>query len=833
MDPIPILPPELTSQIFSYLSPEMLIEASKVARAWRDSTTDGGLWKKKFLDEGWELNMDEVIRFEKSRRHRVMQKSRSRKAESHAEYRAQKRRTPAAEPPMSPRLVHTNSLRRAEVPPLSDQQVSGQDEEMPDADARTQVPSPLQTPQLSRRANSQSSVSSMHPPSPTFNADGYNPATSLILSRSAERAKLNFHAVYKQKRRLEENWNAGRYKSFQLPHKDYPGEAHSECVYTIQYHGNYLVSGSRDRTLRIWNLETQRLVREPLRGHIGSVLCVQFDSSEKEDIIISGSSDTNVILWQFSTGKKIHVLEHAHRESVLNLKFDERFLVTCSKDKLIKIWNRQELRPGDRDYPVKGVAGGGKCPSQILDLSAYSSLSDICNHLSPEQMVPLRKYTRLMTLDYHGAAVNAVHIYKDQLVSASGDRTVKVWDIHTGVCTALCLGHTKGIACVQYDGKRIVSGSSDNTIRIYDPVSQAEVACLTGHTKLVRTVQASFNDAPCSREELSLEARSADEAYFEARRSGIISDSSRAANLQRGRNDGSRRPQDLMATGASLPPGGGGSMWGRIVSGSYDETIIIWKKEPDGRWVPGHTLRQADALRASGGPILAHSELAGRARQREVAQRARAIAAQAVAAQLNAAQANSSQTDPAQGPADPTPMLAPPPAPAASGSQMPHLMAQMQNQLSVQQVVAHAIQTGAVALQNAMPAVAALQQLSANPGGLANPAFQSPQLQAQLQLQQHNHQATQPQATDPGVANPSALPAAQPHQHAHAPVLHQAYGTGNVHPQINARIFKLQFDARRIICCSQDVKIVGWDFANGDEQIIECSRFFGAPTPVG
>ena len=45
----------------------------------------------------------------------------------------------------------------------------------------------------------------------------------------------------------------------------------------------------------------------------------------------------------------------------------------------------------------------------------------------------------------------------------------------------------------------------------------------------------------------------------------------------------------------------------------------------------------------------------------------------------------------------------------------------------------------------------------------------------------------------------------------------------------NARVFKLQFDARRILCCSQDPKIVGWDFANGDEEIIQSSRFFGPP----
>lgn len=66
--------------------------------------------------------------------------------------------------------------------------------------------------------------------------------------------------------------------------------------------------------------------------------------------------------------------------------------------------------------------------------------------------------------------------------------------------------------------------------------------------------------------------------------------------------------------------------------------------------------------------------------------------------------------------------------------------------------------------------------------------------------------------TMPAAAHP--LPAAQHHQ------LHH-----HLQPTL-ARVFKLQFDARRIICCSQMTKIVGWDFANGDEQITEASRFF-------
>ena len=803
---------------------------------------DSRLWKQKFTAEGWTLDMKEVHRWEQecpSRVRGIPRKARSRRADAHSQQRKQKRRAPNHEDSGTsvtsfPHDPHVLVQQQKDTQSWNDQGglvEADTEEDTPMEDSVYDHDVHEASPISRMDTRSSLSSSSAHTASVANLSSQGNAITGspvqeapLVLTGMSGIPRLNFHQVYKQKRKLEENWNLGRYKPFQLPHRDHPEEAHKECVYTIQYSGKYLVSGSRDRTLRVWDLETQRLIGKPLTGHTGSVLCLQFDESEKEDIIVSGSSDTDVILWKFSTGQMIKKLPRAHKESVLNLKFDERFLVTCSKDKTIKIWNRHELRPGDKDYPIRNIRGGGKCPSYIIDVAGYGTPLERNNSLSTLQKEPLEKYTLIMTIDTHGAAVNAIHIYKDQLVSASGDRSLKVFNIHSGVCTANCQGHTKGIACVQYDGKRIVSGSSDNTIRIYDPITQVEVACLQGHAHLVRTIQAAFGDTPGSRDELAEEARTVDRQYFEARRSGTIPSSS-IGSRTRERNAGSRDPKSIMAYGAKLPPGGGGSRWGRIVSGSYDESVIIWKKAPDGSWVVGHKLKQGEALRAAGGPLLAHSEIQ---RQAQHHHQQNAIGHGPLTAPPH------SQTPPAGGPPN-TP--------------------QGQAPMSAQQIIQQTLLTGAAALQTGMQNLAAVNNhlpFSAPPIHPLPPHLVQHQAQIQQHqfLMHHHHlqrqqahqqsqqvarqvaqqvaqqavpQSSQQQAPDPNTAQPPPYPTN------HGRNINDLNPAATPVSQPNARVFKLQFDARRIICCSQDPKIVGWDFANGDEDIVECSRFFGVP----
>lgn len=815
-DPITIFPAEIMSQIFACLDPPLLLEASRVSRAWRERVLDSGLWKHKFKTEGWGLRMDEIEHFENNYNQRAVG---SRSPTTRTEEKSAQKLYKAL-PRVSRPTRQTSQNAQQDNGQVN--QEPGDDAEMVDVGSASPERSRVEPAEAfgqvdPSKAQGKQPWNEIKKEAPETIEGQKNSipgkhhlAQSLMLYASPGQSRLNYHHVFKQKRKLEDNWNNGQFQSFQLPHRDHPEDAHTECVYTIQYYGKHLVSGSRDRTLRIWDIDAQRLIRKPLEGHTGSVLCLQFDDRKEEDIIISGSSDTHVILWRFSTGEMIKQLTNAHRESVLNLKFDKRFLVTCSKDKTIKIWNRQELRPGVKDYPVKGAPGGGHCPSYILDMNAIASTLrngrpdvDFQNHL-------LEPYTHLMTLDLHGAAVNAIQIYRDQLVSASGDRNLRVWNIHSGECSAKVEAHAKGIACVQYDGKRIVSGSSDNTIRIWDPASKTEVARLDGHTRLVRTIQAAFADHPGGRERLESEAMEVQRQWQAASIAGLIPPSS---ERRRQGNPGSRKPKDIKSVGAKIPPSGGGSRWGRIVSGSYDETIIIWKKTDDDEWVIGQRLRQDDALRAAGPPLIPRSDAQAQAQ------------AQAPSNPLHLPNhAPNSQTH-----------QAPP-------RQHPLQAAGVQGPLPAHQIAQQIVQAAAATSQQG----SSTHQQPPNPNQPQNPtqtpwtnsAYARRLLRAQQQANIPGLSAGGPlnapqNAGQAGNApNPApTLPAsAPPPLHPHhvprpGPPIPNAAQVG----QPNARVFKLQFDARRIICCSQDPKIVGWDFANGDEQIIESSRFFAAP----
>lgn len=609
IDFVRYLPPEVCLKILGYLDPISLFNVARCCRAWHDLALDRKLWEQLYYMEGWKALRNEIAAAERE----VNETSSS----SHG----------ASRRALSEDYGHAHKKRAITITPMLD---ADMDMVMADAGAIRQEPADMEPTETSifgdPRATAAKTGISQHLSdlgmqsassgsswkgkgvdrgkgtalSPGITESSHDDdllqtavtpprldkSTLWLWDAHSKQFKINWKYLYSMRRRLEANWERARYTNFQFPHPNHPEEGHQECVYCLQFNSQYLVSGSRDRMIKVWDMKTRRCLRT-LEKHRGSVLCLQFDSDPEEDLIVSGSSDSDVIIWKFSTGKEIQTLRHAHRESVLNVKFDKRILVTCSKDKTIKVFNRKPLRHGDLGYQEVDPVG-------VMVKDYGYSLP-----MTPDDYPVIPAWTMIGTLEGHGAAVNAVQIHDREVVSASGDRHIKVWDWPTQVCTRTLVGHNKGIACVQYDGRRIVSGSSDNEVKIFDRQTGLEVANLRSHANLVRTVQAGFADLPHSVEDDLAEAQKVDQEYFRALESGLLDERDRPRSGRRPGNAGSKRPQDICAYGAKLPPGGGGGKYGRIVSGSYDATIIIWRRDKEGVWKDQHHFKQEEAAYAA------------------------------------------------------------------------------------------------------------------------------------------------------------------------------------------------------------------------------------------
>lgn len=777
-DPVHYLPYEIVGLVLAHMSPKDLLSASSVNRAWRERTQDEELWRACFRREGWHMDMPKIRDFERKAKEKAARLAKSSSADNMLQRKDSRKRRAGeafsdAEAARTPGAGGSPSADSSLEEMYSDAMEGV--EAMSDVSTAATLASYVGPRTGSRRRTTQAGDS----PDSAFHSDptDFKLAPSVLQgnarSEDTSDPRVSWAYLYKQRRLLEANWDAGRYKQLRLPHQDHPEQGHEECVYTIQHTGDYLVSGSRDKTIRIWDLNTEMLRKGGeaiLRGHKASVLCLQFDPTPGNDIIVSGGSDSLVIIWKFSTGEIIRIMTDAHFESVLNLRFDDRYIVTCSKDKTIKIWNRHQIA---RDSPI--------IPRHVL--SSFNS--------DPTLSDPIAEYSLLTTLIGHHAAVNAVMIHNDTIVSASGDRTIRSWNIHSGRAEKTYIGHTKGIACVQYDGRRIISGSSDNTVRIFDAENQAEVACLHGHSNLVRTLQARFGDLETvTDEELQAESRQADVAFYKALHDGMAPASSSRTGR---RNAGSSKPQDMLAVGTKIPPGGGGSKWAKIVSGSYDETIIMWKKDKDGKWISRVRLnqdqlhnRQRRSRQHPGIPMPHGAEAAGGQASAQPATGAQPTAAahQALAQVQSAAASLNQLTGQQQAP--PIPSQLQQIVGTHAGSVHANAAAWQQARQHVQQNAATATQQTTTTHQATTQA--APQQPAAQAGPALHPVVQ-------------------------------AVQAAAPAQGLHGQAQQHAAQQAAQHRDSSNRVFKLQFDARRIMCCSQNQVIVGWDFANGDPEL--------------
>jgi small GTP-binding protein len=200
-------------------------------------------------------------------------------------------------------------------------------------------------------------------------------------------------------------------------------KGHDHDVYSVAWSTNHAqaLSGSRDGTVRLWDLETGRCLRV-FNGHTDWVWSVAWSTDQRR--ALSSGADKAIRLWDVTTGQGLRVLE-GHTGSVRSVtrSADGRRALSCSDDGTIRVWDVEM----------------GRC---------------------------------LRVLEGHTNWLWSVAFNGDEryALSGGGDQTARLWDVRTGRCLRVLEGHTSEIRSVAWssDRRHAYSGDSQGGIRVWD-----------------------------------------------------------------------------------------------------------------------------------------------------------------------------------------------------------------------------------------------------------------------------------------------------------------------------------------------------------------------------
>lgn len=162
-------------------------------------------------------------------------------------------------------------------------------------------------------------------------------------------------------------------------------------------------------------------------------------------VLATGSDDASIRLWEVETGDHTKSLK-GHLKGVTGLCFarDGNYLISCSADFSIKIWN------SEADYCcIKTMHGHD------------NTISSLC--IIPDL---------------------------DMIASVSRDQTVKLWDLASGYCNATLSGHSdwiKEVACSE-NGTLLATAGSDKVVLIWELTSKSLKGELRGHTNAIESI---------------------------------------------------------------------------------------------------------------------------------------------------------------------------------------------------------------------------------------------------------------------------------------------------------------------------------------------------------
>lgn len=297
LDFVSCLPPEIAVYLLCFLDLSSVVACQSVSRTWNVLANDNAVWRELFYRrQGWDIDLDRAIaRGWTPPPSEVLSES------------------PTSLTPVSNRS-RSGSPKHSTYSERGSSSV-GLPVEIPNARARPLIRIPS-----FRRASS--------PWSPELPNDAHLPLTASV----DVPLFLPWRELYQTRYTLDARWAGSVPKTMHLT-------GHADSVYCLEFDSKRIISGSRDQTIKVWDIRTGRCLGT-FKGHYGSVLCLKFEKDwdikgdGKKGFMVSGSSDRRACVWDIWIGEggevraEVRAVLRGHLDGVLDLRVDDEWIVS-------------------------------------------------------------------------------------------------------------------------------------------------------------------------------------------------------------------------------------------------------------------------------------------------------------------------------------------------------------------------------------------------------------------------------------------------------------------------------------------------------------------------
>ncbi len=244
---------------------------------------------------------------------------------------------------------------------------------------------------------------------------------------------------------------------------------HDSDILCLTASDNKIITGSQDKTIKIWDFKTGKLLNT-LTGHNSGIYSLAVYKGK----ILSASADRTIKIWELATGKLICTLL-GHNNHVYSLDVAGDKFISASLDKTIKIWDF-ETKKLLKVIPTANVSA---FTVKIIDDTIVGGLSD-----GTIKVWDLDSGNLLVSYQEHEDSVTSIAVSNGKFITASKDRTVKIWNFNLDLLYDL-RGHKGPVWSINVNSGKIFSGSDDKTIKIWNLADGTFIEELSGHSDWV------------------------------------------------------------------------------------------------------------------------------------------------------------------------------------------------------------------------------------------------------------------------------------------------------------------------------------------------------------